>query len=307
MEQITQAPDVIYIGYAKTAATFLNRFFEAHPETYVDRLAKRYANRPEAVTATDGDAAAAGRDRVYVSFNEKVSEARVMAPNIAWKELRFDATQADRLDDMLEISPRSFADTYKRRFPDCKILMCIRDQADWLSSNYRYYIEHLHPKRRSFHDFCRTPMGEVLLRVGLYDLTIGAYLDAFGPDRVHVLRFEILKTDRETFLRELCAFVGIDPITYEAPPANVGRSALTTKLHTKAHLAGKLPAPLHRLADSAAAALGQAVGGNAVLSPAERAFINSFYAVSNQRTRKLMAQLAAAKTPAAWARQTGRS
>lgn len=295
MHEATRDPDIIYIGFPKSAATFLNQFFSAHPEVHVDRKAKRYVHGTDEQGQPESDLAERNAAKLYVSFNEKVSDARLMVGGQGWKAVRFDPAMANRLDEIVEISPRHFAQSLKQRFPDCGILMCIRDQADWLASNYRYQINNMQGKQRSFLDFCCTPMGRMLLALGHYDLTISAYLEVFGPEKVHVLRFEELKQDRDAFLKGLCAFAGIEPIAFTAPAANVGRSDLATALHRKAHLVALLPPALRRLGRPLVDLLGGLQKSRGALTESERRFIESVYAVSNQRTRKLLAEIAAAR------------
>jgi hypothetical protein len=90
-----------------------------------------------------------------------------------------------------------------------KILLLIREQADWLQSVYKYVMSQLPGNRRSFTEYCATPSGIVLLQAGLFDQTIRAYVDVFGSGRVCVLRFENIVAAPRRFATELCAFIGV--------------------------------------------------------------------------------------------------
>jgi hypothetical protein len=283
-----RTPDILYIGFPKTASTFIRGFLEFHSDVHVDQRAQAFITAPERVSITDDEAAAIAGARCYVSMAEKIAEGVVFEGDFPWRDIMFDAMAMDRIPGNLEVLPSHWARALAARFPEAKILIAIRDQVDWLGSAYRYYVSQLAADRRSFLDFCETPKGTVLLRAGHYDLTIGAYRRAFGADRVAVLRYEALREDRSAFLASLCQFIGVDPVDFEGAPANVGRSALITSLHARAPWAGNLPGPLRELAKSVVNRLSPHTGG-ASLSETERRFIKSTFAASNLRTEALLA------------------
>ncbi len=282
-----RTPDILYIGFPKTASTFIRGFLEFHPDVHVDQRAQAYITAPDRISLADDEAAAISKARCYVSMAEKIAEGVVFEGDFPWREIMFDATATDRLPGRLEVSPNHWARALAGRFPEAKVLIAIRDQIDWLGSAYRYYVSQLATDRRSFLDFCETPKGMVLLRAGHYDLTIGAYRRAFGADRVAVLRYEALREDRSAFLASLCRFLEVDPMDYQGAPANVGRSALVTSLHARAPWAGNLPGPLRNLAKSVVNQLSPHAKG-ASLSESERRFIKATFAASNLRTEALL-------------------
>lgn len=283
-----RAPDVLYVGYPKTASTFIRAFLEFHPEVYVDQRASGYVTAPDKVVFGDDDIAAAAAARCYLSMSEKIAEAVVFDGAFPWNEEMFDVSASDRLLGHLEISPSYWAQALRARFPQAKALIVIRDQVDWLGSAYRYYVSQLARDRRSFLDFCETPKGIALLRAGHYDLTIRAYREAFGADGVMVLRYETLRDDRARFLDDLCRFLEVEPIPFEGAPANVGRSALVASLHAHAPWAGSLPRPVRGAAKAVADKIARRVKV-ASLSESERRFIRSAFAASNLNTEALLA------------------
>ena len=83
--------------------------------------------------------------------------------------------------------------------------------------------------------------------------------------------------------------LGVDPMPFDAPPANVGREAAVTWLHRYLPATGHAPAALKRLARPL---LRSWSGGEpAALSNQDRRFLEATYAVSNQRTERLLARL----------------
>ncbi len=283
-----RAPDVLYIGYPKTASTFIREFLAFHPAVYVDRRALGYITAPNRIAFRDEEIAAAAAARCYVSMYEKIAEGLVFDGSFPWNDIKFDVSSADRLHGHLEVSPSHWAQALRARFPQAKALIIIRDQVDWLGSAYRWYVSQLAKDRRSFLDFCETPKGITLLRAGHYDLTIRAYREAFGDDSVMVLRYETLRDDRARFLDDLCRFLEIEPLPFEGASANVGRSALVASLHARAPWAGSLPRPIRSAAKKVADKIAKRVKV-ASLSETERRFIRSAFAASNLNTEALLA------------------
>ena len=78
------------------------------------------------------------------------------------------------------VDPDEAASRLHAAYPNAKVLMVIREQAEWLNSAYKYSINELPAGQRSFADYCETPYGNVLLQAGHYDETIRAYIDIFG-------------------------------------------------------------------------------------------------------------------------------
>lgn len=283
-----RTPDILYIGFPKTASTFIRGFLDFHPDVHVDQRAQAFITAPERFSIADDEAAAIAKARCYVSMAEKIAEGVVFEGDFPWRDIMFDTTAMDRLPGNLEVSPSHWARALVTRFPEAKILIAIRDQVDWLGSAYRYYVSQLAADRRSFLDFCETPKGAVLLRAGHYDLTIAAYRRAFGAGRVAVLRYEALREDRSAFLASLCHFLDVDPLDFEGAPANVGRSALITSLHARAPWAGNLPGPLRELVKSVVNGISPNARG-ASLSESERRLVKSTFVASNLRTEALLA------------------
>jgi hypothetical protein len=282
-------PDLLYLGYSKAASTFLQGFFEHHPAIFCDRIAARHIHSPHLVEFSEAQKAEAEKAKIYVSMQERLCESVLFEQPEVWRATKWRTARWRDLPGVIDVDPEAVAKSWLARFADSRALIIIRDQADWLGSVYRYYVDNLDPGKRSFADFCATPKGMVLLRAGHYDLTIRAYLEHFGKGRLKVLRFERLARDRAGFLKELCDFLGIEPLPYKAPSANVGRSARAAAALHLLPVAGSLPAPLKKLATRA---LPWVPGlRKEALSARERRFIENVYAVSNLRTEKLLKSL----------------
>ncbi|WAT18947.1 sulfotransferase [Aurantiacibacter sp. MUD11] len=95
--------------------------------------------------------------------------------------------------------------------PNARILIVIREQTGMLISLYNQYVRS--GGREHFQDFLRHPGGGQLHfhRDHLsYHNLIGAYQQAFGPDRVLALPYEMLKRDQVDFVTRIMKFCQLD-------------------------------------------------------------------------------------------------
>lgn len=285
-------PDFLYIGYEKAASTFLKEYLEQHPDVYLDPWIANYALRPlpqEPTFYDEKDIRNAKEAKVLISAEERLCESILFKRQIRWSKIRWDEGQCPRILDYLSVDPEEMAQRWKEKYPRVKIIIVIRDQVEWLSSLYRYFVSELQPGKRRFRDFCATPRGMILLRAGQYDLTIDAYISAFGKAQVKVLRYEWLVNDYERFMKDICGYLGIDWIRRENEPINVGRSAETAYLLSKLPFAGALPHGLKSLGRQLVSIIYSPWRYS--LRRSEQEFIRSFYKLSNLKTEKTIHEL----------------
>ena len=233
----------------------------------------------------------ARRARIHVSVNEKVAESVIyVGDHAAWRREMFKPNGWDLVRPHIRIDSREAAERIKGAYSKAKVLIVIRDQADWLHSAYRYFMPRLQAGRRSFADFCATPRGIVYLQAGHYDVTIAAYIDTFGPDRVKVLRFEDLVRAPERFASDLGAFVGLDAGPLPATKANEGSAVRAAMVRKYFPFVDAMPAGVRKFGGR----LISMVPGRTrtLLSESEIQMIRGVYALSNERTAKLIAGLA---------------
>jgi hypothetical protein len=283
--------DVLHIGYPKAASTFIHRYFDAHPEVTTDHNRLADLLLPE---ARDGssvvllDKPVAGK--VHVSREESVAESvcivgdqRVWARNLyipgAWDNVKHDI-----LVDAGETASR-----IHRAHPHAKVLILIREQADWLQSAYKYVMSQLPAAQRSFADYCMTPSGIVFLRAGHFDRTITAYADTFGGGRVCVLRFEDIAAAPQRFVAQLCAFVGIAERPLPQRREN-DTNVQIARIQRLFPLVDRLPHGMKNRLKPIVARLLPA-GRGSILSSREIRSLRDRYAASNTRTERLVAQL----------------
>ena len=205
---------LIHIGYHKTGTTYLQRQVFSDSSLGFTRVGAK-----------------ASVDDAFVvpgPFRFSTEHARaVMDPLIV------DAVNAgtvpvishERLSGH-ELLGRFDADVIARRlhaaYPKARVLIVIREQRGMMRSAYKQRIKHwgtetpqqLWPERKLRE--LRFPVPR--LEAYEYHDLITRYQELFGKDRVLVLPYERLRTERVAFIAEICTFAGITPPS-DAPDA----------------------------------------------------------------------------------------
>ena len=287
----TYAPaDIVYVGYPKAASTFVEYYLSAYDKVTVDRDAQwpLYGASIGAIEA--GEPRHAVNGDIHISINEKVAESVIYAGDHAhWRHHMFMPDAWDMVCSHIRIDPAEAAARMKKAYPAAKVLIVIREQVDWLHSAYRYFMPRLPAGQRTFADFCATPRGIVYLQAGYFDVTIQAYIDAFGSDAMKVLRFEDIKRSPESFAAALTRFIGLDARPLPRDKANEGSTVRAAFIRQKFPGVDSLPPGLRRLGGNLISMLPGR--GGSLLSPSEAQLLKGLYTVSNQRTDKLIGRL----------------
>ena len=282
--------DVIHIGYPKAASTFVQRFLEGHPEVTVDHncLVPLLYPRPIGDTAVVKEKPSP--DKIHVSRDENIAESICWIGGLNnWRRYKYVPGAWDRVKNDIVVDPAETASRIHKVHFDAKVLLLIREQADWLQSAYKFVMSQLPDTHRSFADYCTTPSGVVFLQAGHYDKIIQVYIDMFGSERVRVLRFEDIVGAPKQFAAELCAFIGISERLLPQNRANETH-ALMTRIQRFLPIVERLPQSVKDALKPHALRL---LPGRRtqILSSHDVRILRSMYAASNQRTEKLIAQL----------------
>jgi hypothetical protein len=287
--------DVIYIGYPKAASTFVSRFLESHPEVTTDRglltpllYATSIADASAATAITDKPCC----DKIHVCIDEKVAESVCVIGEEKWKRYRFVPDAWDKVKDEVVLDPSVSALRLQKVHSGARVLLLIREQADWLHSAYKHFMRHLPDTQRTFADFCATPQGIACLQAGHFDQTIRAYVDVFGTHRVNVLRSEDIAGAPKRFAAELCAFIGISERPIPQRRENES-NAQVARIRRRFPIIDRLPTRIKNMLKPFAARLPS--GRGVILSSREIRILRSLYAMSNQRTDKMLSQLSTAR------------
>jgi Sulfotransferase family len=231
-------------------------------------------------------------DKIHVSIDEMVALSICAIAEERWRSCRLVPDSWDEVKDEVVLDPAVAALRLQKVYPSAKVLLLIREQADWLHSAYKHFMRYLPDRRRKFVDFCATPQGIVCLHAGHFDQTINAYVDVFGSSHVHALRFEdIIRAPRE-FSAELCAFIGISERLIPQRRDNES-NAQVARIRRHFPIVDRFPARIKNILKPLAARLPS--GRGVILSSREIGMLRNIYATSNQRTEKLIAQLSKAR------------
>lgn len=280
--------DVLHIGYPKAASTFLVSFLQSHPQITVDQFRLSELLQPTAGALAIRQKPYA--DKVHVSKDENVAESVCVVGDLKnWQRNLYKPGAWDRVKDDVVVDPAEAASRLHKVHPEAKVLIVIREQADWMQSVYKFVMSQLPWNRRSFADYCTTPSGIVLLQAGHFDQTIRAYIDIFHSSRVRVLRFEDIVSAPQRFTAELFGFIGVPdrPI----PPRRENEThAQIARIQRFFPFIEALPRGVKNALKPHAMRLIPGARGP-ILSSQNIRMLRSIYAASNQRTEKLIHQL----------------
>jgi Sulfotransferase domain len=280
--------DVLHIGYPKAASTFLVGFLQNHPQITVDQFQLSDLLQPSAGRLAIQQKPCA--DKVHVSKDENVAESVCVVGNLSnWQRYLYVPGAWDRVKSDIVVDPAEAALRLHKVHSEAKVLIVIREQADWMQSVYKFVMSQLPWNRRSFTDYCSTPSGIVLLQAGHFDQTIRAYVDIFGSNRVRVLRFEDIRGAPNRFTAGLFGFLGVDDRPIPNRRENETHAQIA-RIQRFFPFIEQLP---RGVKDSLKPHAMRLIPGSrgSILSTRDIRMLRGIYAASNQRTEKLIGQL----------------
>jgi hypothetical protein len=289
MAKHTEA-DVLHIGYPKAASTFIGRFLASHPEVTTDH--NRLANLLLVKSTRDNFVLIEKpcADKIHVSRDESVAESVCVIGELDnWRRYLYIPGAWNRVKADIIVDPAEAATRLQKVHSRAKVLLLIREQADWLQSAYKFSMSQLPGAQRSFADYCATPSGIVLLQAGHFDRTIEAYVDVFGRNRVRVLRFEDIVSAPKRFAADLCSFIGVSERPLPQQREN-DTHAQIVKIQRLFPIIERLPRSVKSALKSYAARLLPGAR-SPILPSSDIRILRSMYVLSNQRTDKLIQQL----------------
>ena len=270
----------------------MRSYFMQHPSIAWTRHATMFQLDPFVREDYLARFAAAEDCDCLVDMYESLSVGYRLGSATQW-DSRFALAPSESINSNVMIpGQRDIAERIHAALPNARILITLRNQVDWLRSNYLHYMLDLPPKRRRFRDFLQTREGKLLLDAGAYDKLLTLYRDLFGPEKVHIVLLEDIAADEANVLRRLCEFLGVhyEPFDSDARELNTGigpgRGALVkaySSLGISDDVARKLRAWLPWAERLAAGVLTPPA-----LSAGEVAMIRANYAVSNYQTSRIL-------------------
>lgn len=202
---------LLHIGYPKAGSTFLQRWFEQHPQ-----LAYREGGIAgfSSVYAIAREAASGGEEPLYrVTSTEGLS-----LPTLDAGHTIVDFEQR-RATDIRAAQLRACTLLHEL-FPGAVVLIITRGFRSMILSTYSQFVRsggHL-----DLDELLALTSGEGFARVAPwdYDALITAYRSTFGEENVIVMPYELLRDDTAAFTKILAERLGIDALPGNAARVN---------------------------------------------------------------------------------------
>lgn len=198
---------LLHVGYPKAGSTFLQKWFEKHPQTVFRHGGLGGFNHLhdmlQASEELDTD-----RYKYYVTSSEFFA---VGAPS---------QLSNSSLDFYLN-NPEIYCNFLNSFFPNSKILIVTRGFKEIVKSGYAQQI-----KNGGISDYHIIPSDHSHYINSLnYNRLINIYQQKFGADNVIILPYELLRDNAEEFLQKLQFKLDLDPIHYNPGIVNARSSA----------------------------------------------------------------------------------
>ncbi|MEM6329802.1 MAG: sulfotransferase [Planctomycetota bacterium] len=196
-------PDAIHVGFSKCASTFLQAFFEDHPEVFLVNQSHFFT--PFGINGYDkGPAYYAGLFAGAQPGQVKLeSDEHIVLP-LFHPVLKAAATTLE--------SVRQVAGMIHATQPGARILMMVRNQVGLMASRYSEYL--IGGGRHGFMEFveeffaCSTDGVDYFQNE--YSRVYDVFAQTFGAQNVLVLLQEELAADEDATLQSLCGFLGVE-------------------------------------------------------------------------------------------------
>lgn len=215
------ARHLIHIGYPKAGSSFLQAWFERHPDLrYAPGGLGGFYNVFEMARPSTRPY------RYFVSSFEGLATPHESAGGI---RLDFGGAAPAR-PDRVKDDQRGVRDLLRAFFPDSRVLIVTRGFKGMIASAYSQSVRmggRLHPA-----GMCRELAARLMhddQHYFDYDYLIGLYGQAFGEQNLIVLPYELLRDDAGKFLAILEARLGIAHIEFE--PGRVNPSLSPQELY----------------------------------------------------------------------------
>jgi Sulfotransferase domain len=202
---MTSLPDVLHVGFSKCASTFLQRFFQEHPEIFL-------VNQSHFFAPFEYSGYESGRDEYTHLFdNARPSQLKLESDEHIVLPLFHPvlSAAATTLESVVEVSKR-----IKRIQPKAKIILVIRNQVDLLVSRYSEYI--LGGGKEGFEtfvsEFLSCSKDGTNYYQNFYASIIQIFHETFGGENVLIILQEDLSMDEPKIIKKLCRFLNIKEI-----------------------------------------------------------------------------------------------
>ncbi|MCS6917802.1 MAG: sulfotransferase [Chitinophagales bacterium] len=267
-------PNFFIVGAAKSGTTSLYEYLKQHPEVYMAPIKETHH------FSTDIDPASF-RPNYARSLNKDLSrwlqgdmkEGIFHAFVQDWNQYVQLFRLAENQKAIGEVTnsylySSEAAANIRRKFPDARIIMMLRNPADRAFSHYlmdlRIGYETADFMTALKKDMARNPKGwgisNMYIEIGQYARQVKRYLDTFPADRVRIYLFDDFVKNAEAVVKDLFRFLGVnDQVAIDFGrkynPSFIPRNRLVQLLNTQKRMRdwikGALPRSLRRRAKTA--------------------------------------------------------
>lgn len=199
---------IIHVGYPKAGSTFLQAWFERHPELrFVDGGLGGFRNVFELARPS------AGAYKYFVTSREDLSAPREGAGENP-SEVAFEwMTHTERMKE----HRAAVCGALKGLFPGSLILIVTRGFMGSIRSGYSQYVK-MGGQLGAYSDSYGAVREDAVRYISAFydfDHVIGLYAGAFGEENVMVLPYELLRDDQARFLSTLESRLGLNHVEIE--------------------------------------------------------------------------------------------
>jgi hypothetical protein len=227
-------PDFLYIGLQRTGSTLLRGYLTAHP----DVIWTREGHRLQSTGLVDGYLQAAKQARrefakdwltlqrqpaVWVDMYESLGMGYRLLGIERWRP-EFMMSRAELVgSNRIDLERRDTMAFIRKLMPTIRIVLTIRNQPDWIFSNYHHFISHMPQGARSFVDFLGTVEGRIVAATAHFDGLIDELHSVFGRGNVLVLPLEETARAPAQALGKLSTFLGLSAIPFTPSDRDLNR------------------------------------------------------------------------------------
>jgi hypothetical protein len=215
MERIMERnkPIVIHIGFHKSGSTFIQNYFEKHPDVFFSRkiLSDFVQNHTTKIP----------------NFENEIMENFIFLSDMRLTVNSWNKTEIERIEDanFSEAEVRNIqlaiAKKLHSRFPSAKILITFREKSELLAPLYFQYL--LNGGTKTYSKFSKDSFGvDVLFD---YDFIEKIYTDIFGLENIKIISFNKLKENPQQFIQSICEMYNILFIVSDFSSVNASLSS----------------------------------------------------------------------------------
>jgi hypothetical protein len=172
---------IIHIGFHKTGTTFLQQYFERHPDVWYDQtLFEGYRETGKITEESRVNILKISEQNIVLSEEQLTVWKGALNPlGAKFQDYDITAHQSETAQHLFEL------------YPTAKILITIRGFDTLLPSLYSQYV--LNGGTQFFDCFIKSQLNSKLASLFNYDFAFSTYSTFFGKENVYVLPYELLK------------------------------------------------------------------------------------------------------------------